>query len=343
MDVGKVPMELLADLLGQVKVRDPRVLLGPQVGADAAVLDLGDRVLVAKADPVTFATELIGWYAVQVNANDVACLGARPRWFLVTLLLPEGASPSLIQEIFGQVLSACDSLEITLVGGHSEVTARLERPIVAGAMLGEVEKERVVWPAGARPGDALLLTKGIALEGTSLLAREMEGELLKRGVDSALLARARDLLFTPGISVVGDALEACRVARVHAMHDPTEGGLATGLLELARGAGVGLEVDVSAIPVLPECQTICRALELDPLGLLASGALLLAVAPEEATAVTDALAQKGVSARVMGHVTDAAHGLRLRSPDGVKELPRFARDELARLFSQGEAHRAAGC
>ena len=154
-----------------------------------------------------------------------------------------------------------------------------------------------------------------------------------------MIQNASDFLFSPGISVVKDAQIAQCNANIHSMHDPTEGGLATGLLEMAQGAGVGLEVDASAIQVLPECQAICRLLELDPLGLLASGALILAVAQEEVTTVIDALAQKGISTRGLGHVTDAVNGLRLRSLDGVKELPRFHRDELARLFGEGETSR----
>ena len=141
---GKLPAELLERLLAGVVRRDPRVLLGPALGEDAALIDMGDRVLVAKADPVTFATDRIGWYAVHVNANDVACTGARPAWFLATILLPEGATEALAEEVFAQIEAACGALGVTLVGGHTEVTYGLERPIVAGAMLAEVAPDRVV-------------------------------------------------------------------------------------------------------------------------------------------------------------------------------------------------------
>ena len=334
LPVGKLPGGLLAGLLGQVG-HDPRVLLGPKVGADAAVLDWGDRVLIATADPVTFATDLIGWYAVQVNANDVACLGGTPRWFLATLLLPEDSTAAQAQEVFRQLLDACEGLGVALVGGHTEITYGLDRPIVTGAMLGDAARDRVVWPAGAQPGDVLLLTKGIALEGTSLLAREAAGVLAERGVAPETLERARRLLFSPGISVVRDALAACDAGGVHAMHDPTEGGLATGLLEMAEGAGVGLEVDMAAVPVLPECREVCDALGLDPLGLLASGSLLLAVSERSAEAVRRALVGQGVQASAIGRVTDASQGMRLRAGDELRELPRFARDELARYLSDG--------
>ena len=151
MDVGKLPVDVLARLLSGTPRPDPRVLQGPGVGADAAVIELGDRLLIAKADPVTFATDRIGWYAVQVNANDVACMGGVPRWFLATVLLPEGAPESLAVSVHEQITAACEALGVTLVGGHTEITYGLTRPIVSGQMLGEATRESVVWPGGARP------------------------------------------------------------------------------------------------------------------------------------------------------------------------------------------------
>ena len=341
LPVGKLPAELLAGLLGKVR-DDPRVLVGPKVGADAAVVDWGDRVLIATSDPVTFATDLIGWYAVQVNANDVACLGGTPRWFLATLLLPEESTEAQAREAFQQLLSACQEMDVALVGGHTEITYGLDRPIVMGTMLGDAPRERVVWPAGAQPGDVLLLTKGIALEGTSLLAREAADLLAQRGISAETLDRARRLLFTPGISVVRDAQAAFEVGGVHAMHDPTEGGLATGLLEMAQSAGVGLEVDASAVPLLSECREICDALGLDPLGLLASGSLLLAASASAAGDVQEALLGRGIRVAAIGLVTEASDGVRLRVDGELRDLPRFPRDELARFLSEGGAASAEG-
>ncbi|MBI4310811.1 MAG: hydrogenase expression/formation protein, partial [Chloroflexi bacterium] len=333
MDVGKLPHELLERLLGQAPITDPRVLLGPRVGEDAAVIDMGDRVLVAKTDPITFATDRIGWYAVQVNANDVACMGARPRWFLATVLLPEGASERLAEDIFQQLTEACRDLDISLVGGHTEITYRLTRPIVVGHMLGETQKERVVRTGGAQVGDAVVLTKGIAIEGTSVLAREAADALALAGLSGEVIERAKGLLFQPGISVVKEALAACEGFHVHSMHDPTEGGLATGLREVALAAGVGLEVDAGAIPVLPETQAVCRALGLDPLGLLASGALLLTLPVGESARMVDALARMDVTSAVIGRVTPKERGVRLVGEEGVRDMPQFARDELARYLS----------
>lgn len=323
---GKLPPEVLGRLLERVPRRDPRVVIGPRIGEDAAVIDFGDRYLVAKSDPITFTAERIGWYAVNINANDVATLGARPRWFLATLLLPAGGGP-LAESIFADILAACGELEVSLCGGHTEITPGLDRPIVAGQMLGEVEKPRLVRKERIRPGDVVLLTRGVALEGTAILAREKAGELAGR-LGDALLERARQLLFTPGISVVGDALAAAAAATVHGMHDPTEGGLIGGLWELAAAAGVGLSVERASIPVLAETGAVCPLFGLDPLRLIASGALLIAVASEDAQPVMEALAARGTPVAAIAKVTPAAQGLRLDGePFAFPE-----RDEITRVL-----------
>ena len=332
MQAGKLPLDLLSELLGRVPIDDPRVVLGPRPGEDAALIDFGDRYLVAKTDPITFATDLIGWYTVQVNANDLAVMGATPRWLMVTLLLPEGAAEEVVRGIFDQLLEASAALGVTLVGGHTEAAYDLPRPIAVGAMLGEVAKDRVVLTSGARPGDSILMTQGVAIEGTALLAREAGAALLAAGVGQDAVDRAKGFLFQPGISVARAAAIACDTVRVHAMHDPTEGGIATGLLELAKGAGVGVSVSKEAIHVLPECELFCRALGLDPLGLIGSGALLATLAPPDAPALIAALAGQGIPAFEIGRITPAEDGLKLQTKDGVGDLPLFERDELARYM-----------
>src|SRR5881296_2696293 len=203
LPVGKLRAETLQAIFDKHPLRDPRVVVGPRVGEDAAVIDMGDRYLVATTDPITFATDEIGWYALQVNANDIAVRGARPRWFLATLLLPEGATTEAsVTTMFEQLAQACEELGVALVGGHTEVTHGLDRPIVAGTMLGEVEKERLVTTGGAQVGDAIVMTKGIPLEGAAIIAREREAELLERGVRPAVIRKAKHFLRTPGISVV---------------------------------------------------------------------------------------------------------------------------------------------
>jgi hydrogenase maturation factor len=307
--------------------------VGPGIGIDAAILDLGDRCLVAKTDPITYATDRIGWYAVHINANDVACCGARPRWFLVTVLLPEGqATEQLVESIFDQISQACRQLDVAWCGGHTEIVADLPRPILVGQMLGEVAKDRWLTAGQAQLGDVVLLTKGIAIEGTAVAAREMREKL--RGVLSeAELQRAADWLETPGISVVRDAQIALETGGVHALHDPTEGGVATGLWEMAQASGLGIAVDEEQIPVLPECEVLARHFGLDPLGLLASGSLLIAADPDRAGAITERLQAEGIAAAVIGRMVPAAEGCTIRLPDQPpRPLPTFQRDEIVRLF-----------
>lgn len=335
LPAGKLPQQMLAELLAKVAHRDPRVLVGPGIGRDAAVIDAGGpRLLIAKSDPITFATELIGWYAVHVNANDIACTGGKPTWFLATALLPEGCPRSLPGEILGQMTDACNALGIELVGGHTEVTYGLDRPIVVGAMLGEVEPDRLVRPETARPGDAVILTKGIAIEGASVLAREAADALRSAGVSAKTLKRAAAYITDPGISVVTEATAACDATTVHAMHDPTEGGLATALRELAEVCGCGVHVDREAIIVLPESRVICDALGLDPLGLLASGALLIAVAESDCTRVIVSIEETGVPARRIGSLVDAAGGAIMMVNGKPEPLPSFDRDEVASFLSE---------
>jgi hydrogenase maturation factor len=331
---GKLPQSLLASLLSQIPHHDPRVLLGPGIGRDAAVIELGDRVLVAKTDPVTFATRRIGAYAVHVNANDIACMGARPAWFLASALLPAGSPESWASQIFDDIVSACDQLGIELVGGHTEVTIGIDRPIVAGVMLGEAAPEDIVRGENIRPGDAVVLTKGIAIEGTALLANDSPEQLGERGLDATIIDRARKLLDAPGISVVRDAAAICAATRPKLMHDPTEGGVATALHEMAQAAGATLNIDVSAIRILDETRAVCDALALDPLGLLASGALLAIVDAPGADNVKRALRTANIDCEIIGAVGAGEPAVIIGAGNQATPLPVFARDEIARFYDE---------
>lgn len=307
----------------------------PGIGKDATVISFPDRYLVAKTDPITFATDQIGWYAVHVNANDIAAMGGDPRWFLATLLLPEGKTGfGEAEAIFAQIAQACQDLGVVLCGGHTEITAGLDRPIVIGQMLGEVEKEKLIVPEQARPGDDIILTKGIAIEGTALIAREKES--LLRTLGEIFVKKCRSLLREPGISVVREAQIANHTAVIHAFHDPTEGGLATGLHELAAAARVGMLIEMERITVLPETALLCQELRLNPLGLLASGALVIAAPEGEAPKIMSALQEAGISAAVIGKILEKEKGIKMMQQGQVKNLPIFSRDEVARFFERGK-------
>jgi hydrogenase expression/formation protein HypE len=328
--LGKLPPEELSRLFSHLPKEDPRVLLGPGVGFDCAVIDFGKTLLVAKSDPITFTGEDIGWYIVQVNANDIATTGARPKWFLSTLLLPEtNSDQELVDNIFFQIESACSELGITIIGGHTEITIGLDRPILSGTMLGEVPKDSLITPKGAKPGNALLLTKGIPIEAGSILAREYGASLAE--LDEGLVRHARDYLKSPGISVVKEAQIAAKMGGVTAMHDPTEGGILCGLWELAEAAQVGLIVQVKSIPILHEAGKICEALAVDPLSAIASGALLLTVEKKFLDKFLMKMEKSGIQISHIGWVTDQEGIFR---EEDLHPLPRPKRDALSELYER---------
>lgn len=333
LPVGKLPLEALQSLLASVRRRDSRLLIGPQIGEDAAVIEIGDRYLVVATDPVTFATDNIGRYAVHVNANDVAVLGARPLWFFLVMLLPENqTTPELATTIMADVRAACEELGVALGGGHTEITQGLDRPILVGEMIGEVAPEQLVRKSQTAIGDQILLTHGVAIEGTALLAREKSAKLRKL-VPAKVLKRGARFLTEPGISVVKAALAAATSgAVVHAMHDPTEGGLATGLREMVVPAGLGLRVIRERIPVFPETQAICTVLGLDPLKLIASGALLIAVPPAGVKPVIAALEAVDIPVSVIGEIRPSTEGITITTRGAAEPLDLPDRDEIARAF-----------
>jgi hydrogenase maturation factor len=305
------------------------------VGEDAAIIDMGDRYLIAKSDPITFATDAIGYYGVVVNANDIATRGGRPKWFLATLLLPERTtSVALVEAIFAQIVEACHAFGITVVGGHTEVTYGLDRPILSGHMLGEVDATSMIRTSGAQIGDVLLLTKGICIEGTAIIAREREQELRSAHVPEALIERAKAFLYEPGISVVRDAAIAMGAGHIHAMHDPTEGGLAMAIHELATAAQVGIVVERQRIPILKEAALLCQAYGLDPLGTIASGALLIATPAEQAPRIQQALQANAIACTAIGRIVPSDEGVLLNDGSGLQPVPKYSRDEITKLFTE---------
>jgi len=330
---GKLPLDYMQTLLSHYGSHDPRLIAGPRVGEDVAVIDMGDRYMVVKTDPITFASDQIGWYAVHVNANDIATSGARPLWMLAALMLPQTkTTPALVESILGQLRDACDELDVVLVGGHTEVTWGLDRAIVTGVMIGEVAKDRLITTAGARTGDRVYLVKGMPIEATAIIAHERGDDLLARGYDAELIARAKGYLYDPGISVVGVARLGAECPGVHAMHDPTEGGVATALHELAVASGNGLLAYEERMPILPEGRQLCEAYGLDPLGAIASGALLVAAAPEGGQMLEDVYREAGVPCAHIADLVERERGIMLRSGQVVRPLPRFDADQITQIF-----------
>ncbi len=333
LPTGKLPPDLLRDFLGTIGAGDDSVVVSAAVGEDAAVIDVGGpELLVAKTDPITLAARDVGRLLLAVNSNDLATMGATPRWLLASVLMPETATPDDARSLLDGLASACRGSQVALVGGHTEVTDGLERPVVVGCLLGTVPPNRLVRTGGARAGDALVLTGGIAIEGSAILAAEHADRLRAAGIDAATIDTAARWLDDPGISVLGAAQRVHATGHAHAMHDPTEGGLATALHELAEAASVGVRIDPVRVPILGETHRICEALGLDPLGLLASGTLLAALDPADVADALRRLSDARIPAAEIGHVVSASDGRTMVMNGAVRPLPVFERDELARFL-----------
>lgn len=324
---GKVPPGLLAALLQGFLPLPPEVRLGPAPGEDACALEVPGGALVVATDPITFTAEDAGRLAVVVNANDVAVTGARPRWFLSVVLVPPGTPEEALFGLFGSMREALGLVGAHLVGGHTEATPAVAQPVVVGQMLGVAEPGRVVATGGMRPGDVLVQVGEAPVEGAAVLAREA-GARLQR-VDPSAVAAAREALEQPGISVVEPALLAAELGAT-SLHDPTEGGLAAGLHEVAAASGVRLVVDRGAVRWFEPGRAVCQALGADPWGTLASGTLLAAFPPHRAQAAVGALAERGHPVAVVGK---AEPGSGVVGSDG-EPVPWPDRDEVARVLEE---------
>ncbi len=295
---GKIPVEILRDIVFRnLGVKRKEVVLGPSVGFDGAVLDIGDKSLIVSIDPITGAVERIGWLAVNINANDVATFGVKPEFLFSCILLPEGVDRETVETICAQMDKAARELEIAIAGGHCEVTPGIKNPIVVGCIMGLTEKGNYVTAGGAKPGDKLILTKSAGIEGTAILASDRESQL-RKAVDSSTLKRAKE--FFKKISVVKEAILAFKTGGVHAMHDPTEGGVLGGIYEMTDASNVGVKVFEEKIPVEQETVEICEFFQVDPLQLISSGALLVSVDSNLADKIVETLRNHGIEAAVIG-------------------------------------------
>jgi HAD superfamily hydrolase (TIGR01509 family) len=331
MPTGKLPQHLLGDYLYHIAADDPALLVRPGIGEDTAALDMtGQELIILKSDPITFATDALSDYAVLVNANDIVTAGAVPRWFMATVLFPVGITPASALHNLRELERVCHQWQITLCGGHTEVTDAVRRTIVSGTMLGTVARSDLIDKRNIRPGDCVLITKRVAVEGTALIAREFEPQLIDKGLDPVLVASSSDLLNQ--IGVLTEAGIAADHEGVNAMHDVTEGGVATALWELSVAGRHRIVIDLEKIPYYPETFEICTALGLDPLGLIGSGSLLICCQPCTCRSLMEKIAAAEVEVTQIGEVAAPGEGVTGRKNGADAPWPHFETDEITRLF-----------
>jgi hydrogenase maturation factor len=298
LPLGKIPSDLLRRIVFKnLGIKRPEVIMGPAAGIDGAVIDSGNRQLIISMDPITGSVEQVGWLAVNVNANDIATFGVEPAFLFSCILLPRKADEFVVEKICSQMDQAARELGVSITGGHCEVTPQLINPIVVGCMMGITEKGKFVTANGSQPGDQIILTKSAGIEGTAILASDKENQL-KEVLDAKTLKSARD--FFKRISIVKDALTAFNSGGVHAMHDPTEGGITGAIHEMADASNCGVEILSDKIVVERETEQICRFYGLDPLQLIASGSLLISAEPKSSEKILEALHNKDIQAQCIG-------------------------------------------
>lgn len=332
---GKLSNDLLGKFLAELGPADPSLLLAPGVGEDVAALSIaGEEVLVIKSDPITFATDAAAYYAVTVNVNDIATSGAMPRWLLASLLFPIGTNAAQIRGVMQELEQAARAQSLILCGGHTEITDAVTRPVIVAQVAGTVARRHLIKKKTLREGDRILLTKALAVEGTSIIAREFPDRLRQLGMEAGEIERCRNFLIDPGISVLKEAQIAARTGKVTAMHDITEGGLSTALQELSCAGGHRIRAYLNRIPVYKETGKICRLLHLSPLGLIASGSLLIACESAAADGLIVVLQAASIDAVCLGEVLAQGAGVEAADACGnPAPWPQFDTDEIARLFS----------
>ena len=331
LPAGKLPNSLLRKFLNQFTFDDPTVLINPGVGEDIAAVDIESKeVLVLKSDPITFATDSIGQYAVLVNANDIATSGAIPKWFLTTLFFPCGTTASQIQYVVDELREFCQRWGIILCGGHTEITDAVARPIIAGMMAGTVSKNDLIDKRNIKNGDKILLTKRVAVEGTAIIAREFGTRLNKMGMTAEEIERCSR--FLDNISVMPEAQIAAEARGTSAMHDVTEGGLATALEELSIAGGHKIKIYTDNIPFFPETRKICNLLDIDPLGLIGSGSLLICCRREGCDELIASILDAGIEIASIGEVLEGGHGIHAYQKNRQVGWPVFEVDEITKLF-----------
>jgi hydrogenase expression/formation protein HypE len=324
---GKIPPEILErTVLKFLGAKRSDVIFGPSKGEDAAIVSDGCKLLALHGDPISGASEKIGWIAMNIATNDIATRGVSPRWALSCILLPQGSDEQLLEKICRELSAAAKRLGVSIVGGHSEVTPGLDHPLVIVFSMGVIEDERYVTCSGAKPGSQIILTKSVGIEGTVILASD-RGAVLASKFGEEFVKRAGK--YMDMLSVVKEAIIAFEYGGVQAMHDPTEGGVSNGLHEIADASKTGFKVYEEAVEISHETLEVCRFFEINPLNLISSGSLLIVAERGKVLGIIEQLRGNGIKASIIGDVLeDGEQRIIVRKDGSIEPLGRPLSDEL---------------
>lgn len=320
--IGKIDLDTFSTfVLKRLGKKDDSVLVPPLTGIDAGIIDVGDgKVLVIAEDPIFSIPkqplEMFGWYAVHIGASDVAVMGVKPRYLTYTLLMPPETPETDFRIIVDSIHKTAEELDIAIVGGHTGYYPGFAAPTIGGITVFAVaDKDSFITPAGAEPGNDIILTKGPAIETAGILSVLREGELLEE-YPQPTVEKAKALCRE--MTVVQDALIAMETGGVTAMHDATEGGVIGGLFEMANASQVGMDVHESLFVYPEEVKMVCEAFQIDPVAAIAEGSLLLTVNPRHSGEVLKRLQTVGIKASVVGTVVRDTGKRILERRDGSK-------------------------
>ncbi len=317
MHTGKVPAKVLkGSIFPYLGSSNPKVKIGPSIGEDGAVILNEGKYLVISTDPITGTEESIGSYAVHVNANDIASKGAKPAYMTLTIMLPVNTSQKVLKKITREAGKEAEKLGITIVGGHTEVTDMIDKPLLVGCMIGFTSK--LLKAENIQEGCKIILTKGAGIEGTSILSQRYVHILESKGLKKRVINQAQKL--RGKISVLKEAMLV--QDRCVFLHDPTEGGILGGLHEICDRAKKGFRVAKEKIIIPPEVEVVCSILAINPLKLIGSGALLVIAKPENSDKILTKLDENGVDASLIGEITSSITD---------RNLDRVEQDELWRI------------
>lgn len=335
LPAGKVPNWLLDEYIKKyASLSDNSIVVPPGIGEDitAVKVDYND-FLILKADPVTFAAEKAGFYAVTVNLNDLASAGGEPKWLLTSLFFPPGTVPYVIETMFKDISEACASNGISLAGGHTELTPSVNQPIISGMLVGVPDK-KIYKKSDIREGDRIILTKSVSIEGTAILASDYAHLLIKQGISKQEIQEGQELITR--ISILKEARISRNFSGLRAMHDVTEGGLATALREVSSASGNKLEIYEEKVPILPLTKKICSRLNLNAMGLIGSGSLIIVVDGKQAEVLANNLVSSGIQAAEIGKVLNRGNGLVIIKNGKKTDWPVFHSDEITKVSAYGE-------